>query len=67
MNIVGIIRMAVSRWRGCLGCVESPGRGETPARDPRDPDCAPGRGAVSEAINGAVTVRPEQAADFRTD
>lgn len=56
MNIGGIM-MAVVVGVGCLGCVS--GSGEQ-ARAPEIRTARPGAAAVSEAINGAVTVRPEQ-------
>jgi hypothetical protein len=55
MNIGGIV-MAIVVGVGCLGCVSGPGErgGALEIRTAR-PDAAAG-----EAINGAVTVQPEQ-------
>lgn len=56
MNIGGVV-MAVVVGVGCLGCVS--GSGEQ-ARALEIRTARPDAAAVGEAINGAVTVQPEQ-------
>lgn len=56
MNIGGVV-MAVVVGVGCLGCVS--GLGEQ-ARALEIRTARPDAAAVGEAINGAVTVQPEQ-------
>ncbi len=56
MNIGGVV-MAVVVGVGCLGCVSGPGER---ARALEIRTARPHAAAVGEAINGAVTVRPEQ-------